>query len=167
MLIAHMPAGYIVAKAFKQEKKPVVISSLIFSVWPDLGLIYFYLFDNSVIHRQFFTHLPIVMAAAFLITLPLYHMKFFAKMRIYYVLFFVNWLVHLVLDTFTERIFWLYPLSNHGFQLIEIPTVFSHWIISFVLHWSFVVELAIVALAVTLFLRARKQEREMKIDSAV
>jgi len=156
MLIAHIPSGYIVAKAFKQEKKPIVISSLIFSMWPDLGLVYFYLFDSSIIHRHFFPHLPIIMASAFLVTLPLYYMKFFEKMKIYYVLFFVNWLVHMILDSFTERIFWLYPLSNHGFQLIEIPAVFSHWIISFVLHWSFVVELAIVSFALILFLRAAK-----------
>jgi len=93
MLIAHVASGYVVAKALRQEKKPVVISSLIFSVWPDFGLIYFYLFDNTVIHRYFFPHLPVVMASLFLITLPLYRMKFFVKMRIYYVLFFVNWLV--------------------------------------------------------------------------
>jgi len=58
MLIAHIPSGYIVAKAFKQEKKPVVVSSLVFSVWSDLGLIYFYFFDtSSMIHRQYFPHL--------------------------------------------------------------------------------------------------------------
>ena len=163
MLIAHIPSGYIIAKIFKQEKKSVVVSSLIFSVWPDLGLIYFYLFDSSVSHRHFFPHLPIVMVSAFFITLPLYRTKVFEKIRIYYVLFFVNWLVHLILDTFTERIFWLYPLSNHGFQLIEVPAVFSHWIISFVLHWSFAVELAIAAFALILFLRIRKQKCEVKI----
>jgi len=84
-------------------------------------------------------------------------MKFFEGIRIYYVLFFANWLVHLLLDTFTERIFWLYPFINRGFRLIEIPAIFNHWIISMVLHWSFVVELAIVAFALTLFIRTRKQ----------
>ncbi|MCL2721721.1 MAG: hypothetical protein FWD47_10340, partial [Treponema sp.] len=132
MLISHIPSGYIIAKIFKQNKKSVVISSLIFSILPDLGLIYFYFFNSSVSHRHFFPHLPVVMVTAFLITLPLYHIKFFEKIRIYYKLFFVNWLVHLVLDTFTERIFWFYPLSNYGFQLIEIPAHYNHWIISFV-----------------------------------
>ena len=157
MLIAHIPSGYLVAKAFKQKKKSVIISSLIFSIWPDLGLIYFYLFDTtSIIHRQYFPHLPVVMVSVLFVTLPLYRMKFFEKLRIYYQLFFVNWFIHLVLDTFTERIFWLYPLSNHGFQFIEIPATFNHWIISFVFHWSFAVELAIVAFALVLFLRARR-----------
>ena len=156
MLIAHIPSGYLVAKAFKQEKKSVVVSSVIFSIWPDLGLIYFYFFETSgMIHRQYFPHLPIVMVTAFVVTLPLYYTKFFEKLRIYYLLFFANWLVHLLLDTYTERIFWLYPLSAHGLRLIEIPAVFSHWIISMVLHWSFVVELAIVAFALVLFLRTR------------
>jgi len=91
--------------------------------------------------------------------LPLYFMRFFEKLRVYYLLFFVNWLVHLLLDTFTERIFWLYPFSAHGFRLIEIPAVFSHWIISMVLHRSFVVELGIVAVALVLFLRPGSKSR--------
>ena len=158
MLIAHMPAGYIIAKAFKLEKKPAIILSMVFSVWPDLGLIYFYLVDSSVSHRNFPPHLPALMASAFLVTLPLSRMKFFEKLRTYHALFFANWLAHLALDTFTERIFWLRPLSDRGFQLIEIPAVFGHWIASFVLHWSFVAELAIVAIALTIFLRAGRRK---------
>jgi len=159
MLIAHIPAGYIVAKTFKQEKKSLIVSSLIFSVWPDLGLIYFYFFDNATSHRHYFPHLPIVMIMIFILTVPLYHMKFFEKMKMYYVLFFVNWLMHLILDTFTERIFWLYPFSDEGFMLIEIPAVYNHWIISFILHWSFAVELAIVAFALILFFKAKKTKQ--------
>ena len=161
MLIAHIPAGYITAKALGQEKKSVIASSMFFSVWPDLGLIYFYFFDSrNTFHRHHFPHLPIVMAITFLITLPLYRAKFFEKARIYYVLFFLNWLIHFVLDTFTEHIFWLYPFSNAGFRLIEIPANFNHWIISFVLHWSFAVEAAIVTVAVVLFVKARKQRQK-------
>ena len=161
MIIAHMPSGYIIAKAFKQNRKPAVVSSMIFGALPDLDLIYFYLHDSSATHRLFFPHLPIVMMSALLVTLPIYCMKFFAKFRIYYALFFANWLAHLVLDTFTERIFWLYPFSNRGFQLVEVPAVYSHWMISFVLHWSFAVELAIVAFAVILFFMKRKQIQEL------
>ena len=158
MLIAHIPTGYIVAKALKHERKSLIIASMIFSLLPDLGLIYFYLFDGrQTSHREYFPHLPLVMCAAFLLTLPLYRMKFFEKFKPYYVLFFVNWAAHLVLDTFTERIYWLWPFSSRGFMLVEVPAAFGHWIVSFVLHWSFTVELAIVAVAVAIFLKSRKK----------
>jgi len=154
MLIAHIPAGYIISKPFNKDKKlSITLSSMIFSILPDLGLIYFYFFDSTISHRTFFPHLPIVMLIAFMITFPFYHLKFFEKFRIYYWLFFANWFIHLVLDTITERIFWMYPFSEHGFMLIEIPAVYDHWITSFVLHWSFALEIAIVVVAIVLLLR--------------
>jgi len=140
----------------------VTISSLVFSVLPDLGLIYFYFFNSTISHRQFFPHLPIVMLATLIITIPLYRLKFFEKMRVYYVIFFVNWFVHLVIDTFTERIHWLYPFRDEGIMLIEIPARYSHWIISFVLHWSFLLELAIIAVALALLFRTMKHKRAAK-----
>jgi len=160
MLIAHIPVGYLTAKALKYEKKSLIIASMIFAVLPDLGLIYFYLFSNRQIsHRQYFPHLPIIMVTAFLVILPLWRTNFFEKFKPYYVLFFVNWAIHLLLDTFTERIYWLWPFSGRGFMLVEIPAAFGHWIISFVLHWSFAVELAIIAIAGAIFLKSRRASR--------
>ena len=165
MLIAHIPAGYITSKVasktVKKEHTPsLVISSFIFSVWHDLDLIYFYFFDSTkTFHHLYFPHLPIVMITAFIVTLPLYCLKKFEKFRIYHILFFVNWLIHLILDTFTGGIAWLYPFNNEIFLFIDIPANFNHWIISFILHWSFVIELVFVAVALILFLKTVKRRQ--------
>jgi len=163
MLIAHMPAGYIVSKAIKKQTKySLIFSSLIFSIWPDLDLLYFYFFDSTkTFHHTYFPHLPVVMIAAFIITLPLYNVKRFKSMRIYYVLFFVNWLIHLILDTFTGGILWLYPISKQQFLFIDIPAVYNHWITSFVLHWSFAIELAIAAVALAVILKTKNTNGQL------
>jgi inner membrane protein len=63
MLIAHAPAGYIIAKTLnKRSSAAFVICSLIFSIWPDIDLLYYYLFEyGKVFHHTYFPHLPIVM----------------------------------------------------------------------------------------------------------
>ena len=155
MLIAHAPNGYIVSKAIHKRYRYVVYS-LIFSVWPDLDLIYYYFFDRSgYFHHTYITHLPFAILIGFLVTLPLTCLNFSKRFRIYYWLFFINWSLHLLLDTFTGGIMWLYPFSNEMFLMIEIPAISQNWIVSFVLHWSFMIESAIVALSAIIWIQAR------------
>jgi inner membrane protein len=154
MLIGHAPAGYIVHRAYskvRNEHLSFIKYGLFFSLWPDLDLIYFYFMDKkSTFHHLYFTHLPIALLGCLLLIIPLKHLKVFQKIQSYYYLFLVNWFIHLILDTFTGGIAWLYPLNSEIFTLIKIPDVYSHWIISFVLHRSFMIELIIVFIAVWL-----------------
>jgi inner membrane protein len=160
MLIAHAPAGYIVHRTFnKVRNEPISFLKygLFFSLWPDLDLIYFYFIDKkSTFHHLYFTHLPIVLLGCFLLVIPLKHLKAFQKIKSYYYLFLVQWFIHLILDTFTGGIAWLYPLNNEVFTLITVPEVYFHWIISFVLHWSFMIELVIVFVAVRLAVKIKR-----------
>ena len=157
MLIAHIPTGYIVSKTLKKGgNRAYVLCGLLFSIWPDLDLVYYYVFDKAkTFHHTYFTHLPIVMVTAFLITLPLFHMRFLEEMKAFHILFFLNWLMHLILDTYTGGVLWLYPFSSKLFCLISGPEVYKSWVLSFITHWSFAVELAIAGLAVMLFIRQR------------
>ncbi len=65
------------------------------------------------------------------------------------------WL-HLLLDTWAGDILWLWPMSDHLFHLITVPATPSHfppshWLLSFVLHWSFVAEVALILAAVAVY----------------
>lgn len=157
MLIAHAPAGYIVNRTFNKARNQNISFlkfGLIFSLWPDLDLIYFYFFDKkATFHHLYFAHLPFALLICLLLVIPFKHLKVFQRIKNYYYLFLINWFVHLILDTFTGGIAWLYPLSNKVFTLIVVPAVYSHWIISFILHWSFVIEIIIVFIAFSLALR--------------
>jgi len=156
MLIAHAPMGYIIAKKQKVEKKSLAAASILFSVLPDFDLLYYYIFDDGKrSHHLYFPHLPIVMFGSFLILLPFMQFRPMKKFRPYISLFYINWLVHLLLDTVTGGIAWLYPLKNTLIKLIQIPAHMSHWILSFVFHYSFLIEIGIVFYAFLLWKKSR------------
>lgn len=71
-------------------------------------------------------------------------------------LFLAAVLLHLVLDTLAGSIMWLWPLSDRLYALVEVPATRSHWVLSFLTHWSALAELALILWAAVLFLRRPK-----------
>ena len=64
-------------------------------------------------------------------------------------------LIHLLLHTVCG-ILWLWPFFTDLYSLIKVPATGAHWVLSFLLHWSFVAELALIAAAALLCLRRKK-----------
>ena len=60
-------------------------------------------------------------------------------------------MIHMALDSVVGGILWLYPIDSTAYALFTVPAQFSHWILNFVFHWTFIIELGIVALAVISF----------------
>jgi len=150
-----------VSKTFNRENKTaMVICGVLFSIWPDLDLIYFYLFDSTkTFHHYYIPHLPAAMLAALLLSAPLFICV--RPVRPYYKLFFINWALHLVLDCYTGGIAWLYPIRPEIYKLIDsIPEIHPSWYISFILHPSFLVELAVLATAIFVFLLDMKKRKQ-------
>lgn len=155
MIFAHLPAGFITTKILEKqlhitdqkERKYFYIIGLIFSIIPDFDVLYFYMFNSSIHHHKFFPHLPVFWllffsAAAIFV--------YFIKKPIWTYLFIVamvNIIVHLILDSITAPLWWFYPLSDTAVMLIEVPARYSHWFISMILHWSFLLELLIIVTA--------------------
>ncbi len=157
MLIAHLPAGYLLGRAIK-ARGPVMAAALVGSVAPDLDMFWFYLVDSSIHHHRFWPHIPAIWAIAALITLPL--LAQFARSWLPVACaFFAAITLHLLLDTIGGGIMWLWPLNNRLYSLVTVPATQSHWIASFVLHWTFLAELALWAAALFLFLQRRKQAK--------
>ncbi|MGF7059513.1 metal-dependent hydrolase [Brassicibacter mesophilus] len=165
MLIAHAPAGYVVLRLFNKIKKENISYfkyGILFSIWPDFDLLYFYLIDNkSSLHHFYFPHIPLFAFICCFLVIVLKKLKVDKRAINIYYLFLINWFIHLALDTVTGGINWLYPINNKLFVFIKIPANYQHWIISFVLHWSFLFEISIVIWAVILFLK-RKNLRHIK-----
>ncbi|MBB3992621.1 hypothetical protein GGR95_000240 [Sulfitobacter undariae] len=65
-------------------------------------------------------------------------------------------LLHMVLDTFLGKINWTWPWGEFGGPLTVVPASQSHWILSFLLHWTFLTEIVICAAALWLYLRRRR-----------
>jgi len=162
MMIAHLPAGYIVAQTSAKNQylsyRTILFAALLGSAFPDLDMIYFYLVDNrQTHHHNYITHWPLVYLATLLTALSL--VKFGQETLGKFLIWFsVAALLHMVLDSVAAPMMWLAPFSNVSLELITIPATQPHWILSFILHWTFLFELTICALALILFFRRKRKE---------
>lgn len=154
MLIAHLPAGYLLGHAAR-AKGAVLGTVLLASMLPDFDMLWFHLVDGrSVHHHRYWTHVPGFWLIVTLVTLPaLAVLK--RRWLLPAALGFVAILLHLVLDTLVGSIMWQWPFSREFFQLAVVQPTHRHWILSFMFHWSFLAELLICALAAILYLRKR------------
>ena len=50
-----------------------------------------------------------------------------------------------------------YPFDTALYSLVTVPAVHSHWILNYVLHWTFVAELLLVAAAAVSMWRGRRE----------
>lgn len=155
MLIAHLPAGYLLARrlaprlaAAPAEARRLMALGLAGSVFPDIDLFYFYLLDGrQTLHHDYWTHIPAFWPTAMLGAAVL---LWLARVAIPWregLAFLAGVFLHLLLDTPTGGIIWGWPASQNRFLLVEVPARFDWWVWNFVLHWTFLLELAISAWA--------------------
>lgn len=155
MFFAHLPAGYLLTSALSSRRivsaanpRMLMIAGLAGSLFPDLDLVYFYLFDQRQHHHHsYWTHLPVFWSGALALALLLASMRESAFSRACILGFGVNVLLHLVLDTLVGDIWWFYPFIDKPFALFTVPARYSPWWLNFVLHWSMALEVAIVLAA--------------------
>lgn len=160
MLIAHLPAGYIIGTAARRRvSSPAILATaLIGSVAPDFDMIYFHALGGRVHHHTYVTHWPLFWLASALLILPLLKLLRPAWLAAGFV-FFATAMLHMVMDTVAAPLFWLAPFSFHEFELVRVPATHANWIMSFLLHWTFLLELSICLSALVLFLiRYRRPE---------
>ena len=68
-------------------------------------------------------------------------------------------MIHLALDSLVGGILWLYPFNSTAYTLIIVPARFGHWVLNFVFHWTFIIELGIVVLAIIAFFLRKQHQR--------
>ena len=159
MFIAHLPAGYI-ATVLSRKKWPsktasswFAVASCVGSVAPDFDLIYYYVWDKQQHHHHgYWTHYPIIWFPLLVFMLLLIKLfPRFHKPFICMAVFFFSGCVHLLLDTVVGDIWWGAPFIDKSFSLFYVPAIFSPWWLNFILHWSFLLELIIVFIAIRLW----------------
>jgi hypothetical protein len=150
MLTAHLPSGYVLGRLLPKTIAHAMPVALVGAVVPDLDMIWFHLVDNGAIHHhRYWVHVPAFWIVTAAVALPLAWR--FGRLGAALV-FFAAILMHLLLDTISGGILWGAPFSDHLFALVTVPADYSHWIISFVLHWTFAAELVVWAVALILWL---------------
>jgi inner membrane protein len=154
MLIAHLPAGYLAYKTseilsptLRNTQKSKLIGILTGSLLPDLDVIWFYVVsDRRDVHHSYLAHTPIFWIGILLLFLFIAKIRNKNDLKIFSISMCVGAILHLALDSIARQIRWLYPLTNSAIQLVEIPPTHSWWVISFITHWTFLLEVALVIL---------------------
>ncbi|NTT87475.1 metal-dependent hydrolase [Tabrizicola fusiformis] len=156
MILAHLPSGYVLARLAGQPRGLTLMATLAGAVFPDLDLIWFYLIDDRAFHHhRYWVHAPgfwLIIAA---LALPMIR-RFAPSVLLPAALFLAAVFLHLVLDTLAGSIMWLWPFSNRLYALVEVPATRSHWVLSFLTHWSALAELALILWAAVLWFRRPK-----------
>jgi hypothetical protein len=150
VFIAHLPAASLLNRALVRRAglaRTWAWAGLAGAVTPDLDLLYFYLIDGRRHpHHTYWTHLPCFWALGAL-GVALLSRWLGAAVRSALWFFLANVGLHLVLDTYVGGIAWLYPWSKHELRLFSLPAVHAWWEANFLLHWSFLAEVALCVAA--------------------
>lgn len=162
MIIAHLPAGYVTSKLLFPHFgargalfKPFLWAGMLGAVAPDLDLLYFHLVDHRQHqHHTYWPHFPIVWASLLLMSAIWFYTEHSRKRAALAVIFSLNGFIHLFLDTIVGNIWWFAPFVDKPFAFFTVPAHYEPWWLNFLLHWSFALELAIVAWAAYLWRRS-------------
>ncbi|WP_299141530.1 metal-dependent hydrolase [uncultured Tateyamaria sp.] len=151
MIIGHLPAGYLAACALDapfDSDRVVFWSVLAGAVLPDLDMLrFFFVDDGAVHHHTYLTHDPTLWLGVLILGFV-----FTSRVGIGVG---IGTMLHMLLDTIAGAIIWGFgPLSVSG-PIVTVPATQDHWVLSFVLHWTFAVELVLCAAATYVFLRRR------------
>ena len=162
MFVGHLPASYILTTAGQRaagdNSKALLATGLVASVVPDADLAWFFFVDHrQVEHHAYLTHTPAFWIGIAALALAVCWMM---KWRVgpYFVgIALANLLLHLALDSIAAGVQWFWPLSDFEVNLVRVPARYDWWVWNFVLHWTFALELAVIAAAFGLWIWKRKR----------
>lgn len=157
MIIGHLPSAYLVFKI----GSPRGLSSAVFLVgmagalFPDIDFLWFYFVDNrGHHHHEYLTHRPAIWLGL-LIVFFVFTRLTVNRLGLLGVSFCAGALTHMAFDSIVGKIFWLWPLYDYSVTLVTVQATHSHFMLSFLAHWTFKVELAVTAIAGAVFIRSR------------
>ena len=152
MIIAHLPAGYLLTKIISPKFDPSRKASIWFcalaaSVLPDLDILWFYIEGGVRNHRYYPTHWPLLWLGLFTAAAVLLVMVKRRDLLVYPIVMMLNVLLHLCLDMLAGPVFYAAPFFWEKIQIIKVPAVYDWWVWNFLRHWTFQLELMIWASA--------------------
>lgn len=166
MIFAHLPAGYLLSRVIQKKLNTsrFLWLGLVGSVLPDLDILY-YIFSGKrwLSHREFWMHIPIYWVG---ITLVVFLALALLRKKDWYpaaVIFFAGVFSHFILDTVIGGIQSLYPITRVGYYLTIVPARGGFWLWSFVLHWTFLLELAIILAAAYVLIKDLRSRLSSKV----
>ncbi len=147
MFIGHLPGAYLVFRATAPNIGKLALAAAMFgAVAPDLDMLWFHFVDDrGHHHHEYLTHRPILWAV--LVSCGILLRRFLPRAGVVLTFFGLGGLVHMGLDSIVGEISWFWPFSNATYPIVEVQPTHSHWILSFLNHWTFKVEIGITLVA--------------------
>lgn len=164
MFVAHLFAGYLctrhtIRRARDQLKdsknwRYYLALGVLCAVLPDFDLLYFYTIDNRQhLHHSYWTHIPIFWVIIAGLVYAVSRWVFNKRVGVLCLILLVNTWVHLILDTVAGGIYWLYPFSDENIQWMHISARYQWWVLNYIIHWTFLLEICIVLAAIYTYRR--------------
>jgi len=151
MFVAHIPAGYLLSRYMSRghaDRKALILTGVVASVLPDTDLLWFYLVDNrQTVHHSYVFHWPLFWVACAACAWAVARMMHRPRLYPFIGIALACLLLHMVLDSIAAEILWLKPFAELEVNLVQVPACYGWWVWNFVLHWTFLLELAIVLAA--------------------
>ena len=149
MIVGHVAAGYLAARGLAVIGSGALFGGmLIGSALTDIDMLWFALVDQGrVHHHDDLTHRPVVWAGLLCVGVALRRASVIGVA--------LGALLRLALDSSAGKIAWAWPVSDAATPLVIVPATQAHWLLSFIFHWTFAMELVLCALALALFVRTR------------
>ncbi len=169
MFIAHLPAGYVLARSLVKRlgisgtrRRTFVWAVLVGSVLPDFDMLYFYLIDNRQHgHHSYWTHIPAYWFAAMALMFFVSILFKWPKALALSFGVFVGCILHTLLDSVAGGgIQWGFPLNGDYFSLIHVESRYDWWVWNYVLHWSFAFEVMLMMWALFAYRNAHVAYRK-------
>ena len=154
MFIGHLPGGYLAARAlWRKCQTPLIVATLIGSVLPDIDMLWFHFIDQGGVHHHtYLTHRPALWATIALLGI--------AARKPVILAIGLGALVHMLLDSIVGSIAWGWPFVDHAHPLVVVPATRANWVMSFLTHWTFLVEIVLTLTAATLAIVTSWQRRK-------
>jgi len=164
MFIAHLPSGYLLAKTLKSKTnnwiswKLALLAGVVGSIFPDLDLLYFYILDaRQNNHHTYITHIPIYWLSLYFLVSILFTITRKKRHLITWSIFMLGVFLHLILDTVSGGILWYHPVNNEYIVFSVVEARFDWWVLNFLLHWTFILEISILLIAAAVYFRTPKE----------
>lgn len=138
MFIAHLPAGYLLWRSCSARLPRSAV--LLGAVVPDLDLLLVYGAGIAAHHQTFLTHKPLCWVVL-LCFAGLIRWRWGGGLGL-------GAMLHLVLDSVVGRVEWGWPLMHAPVTLVEVSARFEWWVLSFLWHWTFAIEVGICLVAI-------------------
>lgn len=161
MIIGHLPAGYVFSKLLAAKlasginPRHVIVVGMLGAIAPDFDMLYFHLVDNRQHHHHsYWSHYPVVWLALLALASVWHRLAAKKDKTMLAVVFAAAGIMHLLLDSIVGDIWWFAPFIDEPYALFTVPALYKPWWLSFVLHWSFALELLLWVWAIMLWRRA-------------